>query len=148
MSNENTKVGFSFQGIKCEQFAILEENFSPKKEIQLGSQLELKLDQANKQIGVFFGIEYIQSKKTFLKIVVSCHFIIQDESWNKFVQKDEPILIVPKGFIAHLATITVSTTRGVHYAKTEGTQFSKFMVPLVNVTEIITEDVSFSLTKD
>ncbi len=148
MSSDITNVGFSFQGIKCEQFAILEENFNPKKEIQLGSELELKLDQKNKQIGVFFGIDYIQTKKTFLKIVVSCHFKILDESWNKFVQKEVPILIVPKGFIAHLATITVSTTRGVLYAKTDGTQFSKFMVPLVNVTEIITEDVSFNLSED
>lgn len=148
MSNRSTKVGFNLQGIKCEQFAILEENFSPKKEIQLGSQLELKFDQTNKQIGVYFGIDYIQTKKIFLKIVVSCHFKILDESWNQFIQKDEPKLIVPKGFMAHLATITVSTTRGILYAKTEGTQFSKFLVPLLNVTEMITEDVTFNLNND
>lgn len=148
MSNENTKVGFILQGIKCEQFAVLEENFTPKKEIQLGTQLELKFDQTNKQFGVFFGIEFIQTKKTFLKMVVSCHFKILDESWNQFIQKDKPKLIVPKGFMAHLATITVSTTRGVLYAKTEGTQFSKFLVPLLNVTEMITEDVTFNLNQD
>lgn len=148
MNNENTKVGFILQGIKCEQFAVLEENFSPKKETQLGTQLELKLDQTNKQIGVFFGLEFVQSKKTILKIVVSCHFKIKDESWNNFMQKDEPKLIVPKGFLAHLATITVSTTRGVLFAKTEGTKFAKFLVPLLNVTEIINEDVTFNLKQD
>lgn len=148
MSNENTKVGFNLQGLKCEQFAVLEENFTAKKEIQLGTQLELKLDQTNRQIGVFFRLEFIQTKKTFLKIVVSCHFKILEESWNKFINENGSELIVPKGFMAHLATITVSTTRGVLYAKTEGTQFSKFLIPLLNVTEMITEDVTFNLNKD
>lgn len=34
MKNENAKLGFELQGIKTEQFAILEENFSFQKEIE------------------------------------------------------------------------------------------------------------------
>jgi hypothetical protein len=148
MKNENTKVGFILQGIKCEQFAVFEENYSTEKETGLSTQLELKLDQTNRQIGVFLGFELSQAKKKFIKIVVSCHFIIKDESWNNFIQKNEPKLIISKGFLAHLAMITVGTTRGVLFAKTEGTQFAKFLVPLINVTQIITEDVSFDLKQD
>jgi len=143
MKKENTQIGFVLLGIKTEQFAIFEENFSPKKEAGLGTQLQFKLDQENKQIGVFLGFEFIQGKKVFLKIQVSCHFKIEENSWASFVNQNK--LIVPKGFLAHLAMITTGTTRGVLFAKTEATPFSTFIIPTLNVAEMIKEDASFDM---
>jgi len=143
MKKDNTQVGFALQGIKTEQFAIFEENYSSKKEIGLDTELQFKIDQKNKQIGVLLGFEFIQGKKVFIKIQVSCHFKIQENSWAAFIQNNK--LIVPKGFLAHLAMITTGTTRGVLFAKTEVTQFSKFVVPILNVAEIVKEDASFDM---
>ena len=141
MKKENTQVGFALKGIKTEQFAIFEENYSPKKETSLGTELQFKLDQNNKQIAVFLGFEFLQGKKVFLKIQVSCHFKIEESSWNSLIQENK--LIVPKGFLAHLAMITTGTSRGVLFAKTEATPFSTFIVPTLNVAEMIKEDVLF-----
>ena len=141
MKKENTQVGFALKGIKTEQFAIFEENYSPKKETSLGTELQFKLDQNNKQIAVFLGFEFLQGKKVFLKIQVSCHFKIEESSWNSLIQENK--LIVPKGFLAHLAMITTGTSRGVLFAKTEATPFSTFIIPTLNVAEMIKEDVSF-----
>lgn len=141
MKKENTQVGFALKGIKTEQFAIFEENYSPKKETSLGTELQFKLDQNNKQIAVFLGFEFLQGKKVFLKIQVSCHFKIEESSWSSLIQENK--LIVPKGFLAHLAMITTGTSRGVLFAKTEATPFSTFIVPTLNVAEMIKEDVSF-----
>lgn len=146
MKKDNTQVGFALQGIKTEQFAIFEENYAPKKETGLGTELQFKLDQKNKQIGVFLGFEFMQGKKVFLKIVVSCHFKIEESSWTSFVQENS--LTVPKGFLAHLAMITTGTTRGVLFAKTEATSFSKFIVPTLNVAEMIKEDASFEIANE
>lgn len=143
MKKENTQVGFVLKGIKTEQFAIIEENYVPKKETGLGTELQFKLNQTNKQIAVFLGFEFIQAKKIFLKIQVSCHFKIEGDSWNSFIQKNK--LIIPKGFLAHLAMITTGTSRGVLFVKTETTQFSKFIIPTLNVEEMIKEDVSFDI---
>ena len=77
MEKENNSLGFALQGIKTEQFAIFEENYSPKKDIGLGTGLQFKIDSLNKQIGSFLSFEFIQSKKVFLKIQVSCHFKIE-----------------------------------------------------------------------
>jgi hypothetical protein len=145
MKKEKTQVGFALQGIKTEQFAIFEENFAPKKETGLGTELQFKLDQSNKQIAVFLGFEFMQGKKVFLKIQVSCHFKIEESSWKSFIQENQ--LIVPKGFLAHLAMITTGTSRGVLSAKTEGTQFSKFIVPTLNVAEMIQEDATFDIAE-
>jgi hypothetical protein len=145
MKRDNTQVGFALQGIKTEQFAIFEENFDNKKETDLGTELQFKLDQKNKQIVVFLGFEFIQGKKVFLKIQASCHFKIIDNSWDSFVLEETSKLVVPKGFLAHLAMITTGTTRGVLFAKTESTPFSKFIVPTLNVAEMIKEDASFDM---
>ena len=54
-------------------------------------------------------------------------------------------MIVPKGFLAHLAMITTGTSRGVLFAKTEATPFSKFIVPTLNVEEMIKKDAIFDI---
>ena len=143
MKKENTQVCFALKGIKTEQFAIFEENYSPKKETSLGTELQFKLDQNNKQIAVFLGFEFLQGKKVFLKIQVSCHFKIEESSWSSLIQENK--LTVPKGFLAHLAMITTGTSRGVLFAKTEATPFSTFIVPTLNVAEMIKEDVLFDI---
>ena len=145
MKKDNTQIGFTLRGIKTEQFAIFEENYTPKKETALGTELQFKLDQKNKQIGVFPGFEFIQGKKIFLKIQISCHFSIEEKSWENFIQKENTKLVVPKGFLAHLAMIAKVTTRGVLFAKTESTPFSKFIVPTLNVAEMIQKDASFDM---
>lgn len=143
MKKVSAQVDFTLQAIKTEQFAIFEEHYAPKKETGLGTELQFKLDEVNKQIGVFLGFEFIKSKKVFIKILVSCHFKINETSWNNFVKAKERKIIVPKGFLAHLAMITTGTSRGVLFAKTEGTPFSKFIIPTLNVVEMITADAEF-----
>lgn len=148
MKKENIQVGFELLGIKTEQFAIFEENYNIKKETNLNTELQFKLDQTNKQIGVFLGFEFVQAKKVFIKILVSCHFKIREESWNSFIKENDSKLIVPKGFLAHLAMITTGTSRGVLFAKTEGSQFSKFIIPTININAMITEDASFEIENE
>lgn len=148
MKNDSSQVGFALQGIKTEQFALFEDNYSPQKEVGLGTALQFKLDQTNKQIGSYLAFEFIQAKKIILKLAISCHFKIQDESWQSFIQAEAHTLVIPKGFLAHLAMITTGTSRGILFAKTESTVFSKFIVPVLNVAEMIPEDVSFDFAKD
>ena len=143
MKKESTNVGFALQGIKTEQFAIFEDSYASKKETDLGTELKFKLDQTNKQIGVFLGFEFMQGKKVFLKIQVSCHFKIKESSWISFIQEKK--IIVPKNFLVHLAMITTGTSRGILFAKTEGTEFSNFIIPTLNVAEMIQEDAIFDI---
>ena len=145
MKKDNVQVGFALQGIRTEQFAIFEDNYAPSKETNLGTGVQFKIDQENKLIGVFIGFEFAQGKKVFLKIKVSCHFMVEENSWAAFIENESSKLVVPKGFLAHLAVITIGTTRGVLFAKTESTPFSKFILPTINVAEMIKEDATFDL---
>ena len=141
-------IQFAFQGIKVEQFAVFEENYKPKNENGIAIQVDFKLNQAIKQIGIFLSLDFEHGKQKFLKISVSCHFKIEDDSWKNFVQQDNTKIVIPKNFIVHLVMLTVSTTRGVLFANTEGTFCSQVIVPLINVSEMITQDAIFEIKKD
>jgi hypothetical protein len=136
------KVGFALLGLKTEQFATFEENFSQKKTTNLTTGLEFIISK-EKQIAVFIAITFEQTKKAFLKIQISCHFGIAPESWDKFCLGSK--IVFPKDFMAHITMLTIGSARGVLHAKTEGTIFNKFLLPTIDVTALIKEDAEFTL---
>lgn len=145
----NNAITFNLDGIKTEQFAILEENYNDKKKsVDFGTGIQFMIDSEGKFIGCIVRISFDQGKKSFLKIDVSCHFKIDDSSWDTFINKKQQTLTIPKGFLAHMAMITVGTLRGILFAKTEGTIFNKFIIPTIDVASMIEKDETFSLKDD
>ena len=141
------KIIFSLQNIKNEQFAIIEKNYKEKEPVEITTGVQFMIDSKNHVLGSLVNIAFEQSKRIFLKIDVSCHFNIEIKSWNKFINKKESIMTIPKGFLAHMATITVGTSRGILFSKTDGTIFNKFIIPTINIAEMITKDATFPVEK-
>ncbi len=143
MENEKESVGFLLQGIKLEQFAVFEDAYLPDSITNVITNLEFRIDGDHRLVGVFPGFEFTQKEKVFLKIEVSCHFNVKAESWDSFLAENR--LRIPKDFVTHLAMITVGTARGVLFSKTEGSLFSRFILPAINVREMIPEDLVIEL---
>jgi len=143
MKKDTKEIGIKLVGIKTEQFAIFKENYRAKKKIGLETQIQFKIDNIQKQIVPFILFDFEEGKKVFLKFMLSCHFIIEEQYWNAFLIENK--LILPKEFLSHIAMITIGTARGVLFAKTEGTIFNQFIIPTVNISEMITEDASFEI---
>lgn len=139
-------IQFGISKIETKQFAALEENFSRKASVELDTKLSFKVDISNKQVAVSLIFSFLQKKKAFLKLENVCFFHIDDDSWNKIVNKTE--IILPKGFATHLTMISIGTTRGILHAKTINTAFNKFIIPTINVKELVPSDVVFNLPKD
>ncbi|HSD07644.1 hypothetical protein [Flavobacterium sp.] len=137
-------IGFALAAIKTEQFALFEENFSSKKEANITTSLEFKINTDQKLIGVFATFTFEQAKKTFIKIQVSCHFKIEPEAWTSFL-KDSNV-IFPKNFISHLTMLTIGTSRGILHSRTEGTEFNKFILPTINVNQLVDKDAEFNIS--
>lgn len=140
---QNESVGFVLLGLKTEQFATFEDNFSGSKKVNLTTAVEFKINSNDKQIGVYTSFTFEQTKKAFLKIKVSCHFAISPDSWEKY-QNDKNITF-PMNFMRHLTVITVGSARGVLHCKTEGTEFNKYVLPTINVNELVEADVELEL---
>ncbi|BBE18654.1 hypothetical protein AQPE_2817 [Aquipluma nitroreducens] len=144
METKPTNISFSLQKVTTEQFAIIEEGFEEKGNIRVGINLRFAADDAKNMIAVFTAFNFDSNQKPFIIIEAGCHFMIEKEAWDQMFKAETNALNVPKGFLSHMTMITVGTARGILHAKTENTCFNKYVLPTVNVSEMIKEDVSFS----
>lgn len=147
MESANKSIGFSLKKVVTEQFAIIEEGFNEKGKIRLSTSLKFAADDVQKFVAVFASFIFDSDTKPFLIIEASCHFSIKADAWVEMLTSETNTLTITKGFLCHLAMLTVGTCRGILHAKTEGTCFNKYVLPTINVTEIVKEDATFSFNK-
>ena len=139
---ENQKsIGFQLLGIRTEQFALVDQEFDTGKDLNVTVNFNVAKDDDQKIVSVLFLAKFLDDDKIIMIIECSCHFSIDDVSWNQFKENDSTALIIPQGFITHLALITVGTARGILHAKTEGTKFNGHILPTLNLLEIFLSDV-------
>lgn len=136
-------VEFSIAKVTTEQFAIIDKSFDEKEPINLNTNLRFAIDREERLIAIFTLFKFEQKASPFLMVEVCCQFLINVESWGAFI-KEEGKIVIPKEFMTHLGMITVGTARGVLHTKTEGTKFNEFVLPTINVNELIKEDVAFA----
>jgi hypothetical protein len=144
MEKKTKSIGFSLIKVSTEQFAIIEDGFNEKGEIRISTSLRFGVNDQQRLIAVFASFNYESDKKPFIIIEAGCHFKITDTAWEEMYKIDINSLQVPRGFLSHLAMLTVGTTRGILHSKTEGTCFNKYVLPTINVSELIKEDATFS----
>lgn len=140
MRKQELPIKFKLSGIDIEEFAILEQKFIEDKDVGFQHGLSFEIDVENKLIACIVTFEFLCKDNIFLKLQTRNHFKIDEKGWQETLLKTGAI-ILPKGLAAHLATISVGTARGVLFAKTEKTEFSKFIIPLINLEEMIQEDL-------
>lgn len=141
MTTKNQPLGFALRQINTEEFATIDDSVSVNKEIEIQASLRFGVDQEQHVLVCFSRFEFEQEGKPVLIIEVSCQFEIEEASWEKLINEEKEAIILPKGFAAHLAMLTVGTTRGVLHAKTDKTAYNQLIVPTVNVASMINEDV-------
>jgi hypothetical protein len=140
----NNPIEFSLRKISTEQFAVIQEAYlGSGEEIQIGIDLRFGIDTENIGIVAFVKVHFEQEKSPFLLVEVGNHFVIDNTAWESFQKKDNG-LVLPKGFASHLVMLTIGTLRGVLHSKTENTKFNKFLLPTINVTELIKDDIILS----
>ena len=145
MKKEPKPIPFSLQDIKTEQFAVLEEHYNPKAKVGVSNTIQFRIEDIQKQVIVSIAFQFVQQKQTFLKIEVSCVFKIQDAAWSLLLETHPREIRLPRTLLAQLAMLTMGTARGILFAKTETTPFSKFILPTLNLAETIQEDAVFEL---
>lgn len=143
MAENPNSINFSFINIKTEQFVTFEENFDKSKEIKLNTNLSFGLNSEDKIFSISTKFTFEINNKPFVSIQLSCFFEIDKNNWESLITNG--VIFFPKDFVAHMAMLTVGTSRGVLHAKTEGTIFNEFVLPTINVVDMIKEPISFDL---
>lgn len=138
------EIKFKFAAIKIDQFATfdypglsLADNFSVSGEVQTGS------NYGAKSILITVSSNYNVGDKLVATIRVTSVFAIENESWEHM--KNDGFVVVPKEFLYHIGGLAVSTTRGVLFAKTEGADLNRFILPIIQMDQVIKGDMKIAI---
>ena len=135
-------IKYTLRGVSIEQFATV---FEPTGDnIQLNLNIPIRTNYEERTIAVGANIQFLDRDKLFLVAEVLCHFIIEEDSWNRITDNKTNDAVLPKGLVSNLARIAISTSRGALCAKTENTPYSKFFLPLIEMPEEQAEDLIIS----
>lgn len=142
--SENT-VPFRLRKIATNQFATFDSVEINEGNININLNFGFGINEDNRIIGCSARFEYKSEQSTFLVLNISCDFEVETEAWNSFLKKEENAIIFPKQFCTHLGVITVGTARGILHAKTENSIFNKYLLPTIDVTQSIKNDIKLQL---
>lgn len=136
------QLNFLMRQIKVNQFAIL-VNDAPTGEIPVEFGIQFKTDIVGKWIAVAFKTQYLNGTTPLLILEVQCDFQVKPEDWDSLVSDGK--LVFPVDFLRHIALHTVGSARGILFCKTEGSPFSRFILPPVNLENMINQDLEIPL---
>ena len=138
-------IPFRLFKIETVEFAKFEELYNSASEHEDSVQFGLDLSFGAKSIrdaGLVCAITVLfkQDKAIFLKIKTACFFNIEETFWNKNI--NDQTLTIPHKIADHMIFLTLGATRGILHAKTEGSILNRFILPQVDISDYIQEDVS------
>ena len=142
MSKEN--VPFKLVRIKTEQFATIDE-VNPTDEVDISAKIDFGMDDEDTSLLCSFSCSFESKGEKFILLKILCEFKIAEPAFEKSLKMNENKYVFPKAFMQHLGVIAVGTARGVLHCKTEGTPFNQYFLPTINLTEMLTEDVTFEV---
>lgn len=136
-------VPFQLVDINTEQFASFEDQFNPsEQDLNIDFNVELKIDPEQHIIGVFTKYEFSQTSNLILVLECSCSFQIEEAFWEEQIEGDH--IHFPHGILTHFLILSIGTARGIIHAKKPKVMQS-LLLPTLNVSNVITEDQTFSI---
>ncbi len=134
------QIVYKYSHIKLDQFATFEATiaqrpllFQSSGEVKTGCNYEAR----TVLVSVLANVKV--EDQLVLTIQTSSLFELSNETWDGL--KQDGFVVVPKEFLYHLGGLAFSTTRGILFAKTEGTDLSTFVLPIVQMDQVIHEDL-------
>lgn len=142
----NSKVLFSLSAINTEQFATVESAYNDDCEVSIVTGFNFGLNEERSAVLISSKLNFDCNEKSFIILNTSCEFSIEPESFKSLIHEDKSIKL-PKGLLTHLAVLTIGTARGILHEKLSKTDFKQFLLPTINISDLIKEDLIFSTEK-
>ncbi len=142
---EKSKINFGLSKVSTEQFAIISEVPKDEKDIKLNTNYKFTANTQHRAIATLLKITFYNNDSPLLLLETGCHFVIEEKSWDGLFDEENKVVTLPKGFASHLAMISMGTTRGILHSKTENTPYNKYMLPLMNVSNMIESEIKIQI---
>lgn len=144
MKNNSKILGFGIEKIVTEEFAVIKDAYVPDKPLEIRHEISFGIDKENQKIYIRKSARFQHTDSGPIIIIsIGCHFDISPESWQGFKVADSDKIVIPKDIAIHLTVLVIGTLRGVLHAKTENSDFNRFIFPPFNVTSLVPDDVMF-----
>ncbi|MBC7000701.1 hypothetical protein [Cytophaga sp. FL35] len=136
------KLGFAFVGLKTISFAKIETAYKKTGEIDLITNLGFGIDVDDHTITCTTKSSFEKKKnQPFLIIELQGFFEIKKDDFNKKVKQPDGSYLISQSLATHFAVLMFGSARGVLHAKTEGTIFNQYLLPTMDVKNMIQEDL-------
>ncbi|OHX65137.1 hypothetical protein [Flammeovirga pacifica] len=140
---ENRNIPFRFAKIETDEFATIEGNFDESNEtLGVENGYDFGFNADDKAVAFTYKLTLLQEQQPFLILKVTGFFEIEPKAWENQIEQKEQY-IFPVNLLQHLLTLVVGTTRGIMHTKVSEQPYRDFVLPTVNVTEMINEDFVF-----
>lgn len=138
---EKDTIRFNWAKILTEEFAVLGTNANSNLEANILYGFGFLYVEAENTLVVRFRCTYQERGNTLLTITTAAFFTLKEEDWNNIFDQETKVLHLPVNAAQHFASLLASTTRGILHAKLEGSIYAGFILPPMNVSEAIKDDV-------
>lgn len=133
-------VQFRMRSIEVPQYAVLADKCPETLDhARLDTHIAFAADVKLRIIACKMKFVFKDSENILEVIEIVCSFEVAPQCWEEFVSDSK--VTIPKSLLTHIAFHTVGTARGVLFAKSEGTPFSKIILPAINVEGMIESDM-------
>lgn len=142
----NTAIQFSIKSITTEEFATIKNCYKEEEKIGIETGYGFGVNPDEHAVFVNFSLMFKCNESPFIILKVSCGFDIESEDFNSLLNAEKTKILIPKGFLTHLTVLTIGTARGILHAKLEKSGFEQFILPTLNIAEMIKEDMEFEIS--
>lgn len=141
------KLGFAFIGLRTLSFAIIEKSYNKTGKVNFETNLRFGLDIESRSVACNARFEYENKKGSpFLILELQAIFQIEERDFSSKVKQSKSTYLIVRDLAAHFAVLTIGAARGVLHSKTEGTNFNEYLLPTIDVNNLLKEDLIFKIS--
>ena len=145
---KENEIKFRLRKITTGQFATIDSEVIPNDTIKLNYGFGFGASLEHSIVGCEAKFEFLSKEVPFIILSVKCDFEISPSTWEVLFNQEKAEIMLPVSLTSHLATLTVGTARGILHSKTENTEFNKFFLPTLNITESLKNDIVIKTQKE
>lgn len=127
--------------ITVDQFAILADSIP--EHVSMNMSYRFKYAENGRKVAVEVIFTFLNESVKLMTLQLTCEYEIQEEDYKAFIA--DKVVTIPKDLLEYFVVHTIGTARGVMHCKTEGTPFNGIIIPPINVSGSIKNDLVIQL---
>lgn len=129
-------IEYSIEEIKTNQFALFDSELDPTKvRKSITTEFKYGIKTEEKTLLSIIDILYSYNDSPVLKIQTQAIFKFKEDAYKSFLKGEE--FVMSTEHVRFFTSLLFDSTRGILVCKLESTKFNDFILPVIDLGEII-----------